>query len=652
MARRRLCLRCLSLAVVAALTAPAIAAEVGLVNGDFEQPELTPELVPVGWHIDQRAPWPSVHIQRQALLTHGGHYGVRIADFSPDAGYSLRSRLYPAVPGESYEASAWVHNASGDGWLYLEFYRAPGQRASEQHRGCGVTGDWRQIAVRDVCPPDGRYVAVLLYSAIGNVGEAAWDDVALTGPAGEGEAVNLDAEGAQATVDWSYLYNVGDRKQLLFDDVFFAEHKGFWWRVCPPHKTGERNLVADKPWESFLINWLSVMQDEGKLRMWYECYDSTYSGDQNARYCYAESADGITWTKPNLGLVEFQGSKDNNILFHGLGGLTNHGGTVFRDPQAPPAERYKFIFYGLVQPGGDQYRVCGGYSADGIHWQRYDKAPILDVESDTQQAAFWDERIGKYVAYCRLWTPDRTIGRSESTDFLNFPPAVEVLGCDDRDPPDTDMYNSAAMKYPYAENAYFIFTSMYYHPSDTLDIHLAVSRDGVHWTRPERRPFIENGPPGSLDDATAYMAPGLVRQGDELWHYYFASRARHNQVYPQWESYGSTYTRVTLPLDRYVALDASAMPATFTTHPLTFTGSRLEVNADVRAGGYARFELRDEAGQPLPGFALADCESLAGDSLRHAVTWAGADLAALAGRPVVLHCEARDASLYAFQFAP
>ena len=101
--------------MVAALTAPAIAAEVGLVNGDFEQPELTPELVPVGWHIDQRAPWPSVHIQRQALLTHGGHYGVRIADFSPDAGYSLRSRLYPAVPGESYEASAWVHNASGDG---------------------------------------------------------------------------------------------------------------------------------------------------------------------------------------------------------------------------------------------------------------------------------------------------------------------------------------------------------------------------------------------------------------------------------------------------------------------------------------------------------------------------------------------------------
>jgi hypothetical protein len=183
-------------------------------------------------------------------------------------------------------------------------------------------------------------------------------------------------------------------------------------------------------------------------------------------------------------------------------------------------------------------------------------------------------------------------------------------------------------------------------------VQLAVSRDGVHWTRPERKPFIANGPPGSLDDATLYMGPGLMRQGDELWQYYFASRARHNQVYPQWESYGSTYTRVTLPLDRYVAMDASAMPATFTTHPLTFTGSRLEANADVRPDGYVRFELRDEAGQALPGFALADCQALAGDSLRHVVKWAGGDLRALAGRKTMLYCEARDASLYAFQFAP
>jgi hypothetical protein len=274
------------------------------------------------------------------------------------------------------------------------------------------------------------------------------------------------------------------------------------------------------------------------------------------------------------------------------------------------------------------------------------------VPSDTQQACFWDERLGKYVAYCRLWAPNRVVGRSESTDFLSFPPAEQVLGCDEQDPPDTDMYNSAAMKYPYAENAYLIFTSMYHHPSDNLDVQLAVSRDGVHWTRPERKPFIENGPPGSMDDATIYVATGLIRQGDELSHYYFGARTRHNQVYPQWENYGNVYTRVTLPLDRYVALDASSMPATFTTHPLTFTGSRLELNADVRPGGHVKLELQDEAGQPLPGYALADCQPLAGDSLRHVVTWqGGADLASLAGKPTRVRCEARNASLYAFQFA-
>jgi hypothetical protein len=226
-----------------------------------------------------------------------------------------------------------------------------------------------------------------------------------------------------------------------------------------------------------------------------------------------------------------------------------------------------------------------------------------------------------------------------------------VLGCDEQDPPDADMYTNAALQYPYADNAYFIFTSMYYHRTDNLDVQLAVSRDGVHWTRPERRPFIENGPPGALDDATIYMGAGLLRQGDELWQYYHGARALHNQVMPNWYSKGGTYTRVTLPLDRYVALDASVAPATFTTEPLTFEGDRLEINADVRGGGYVKLELQDEAGQPLPGFALAQCTPLAGDSLRHVVKWEGGGLKTLAGKPLRLRCEARDASLYAFQFA-
>ena len=108
--------------------------------------------------------------------------------------------------------------------------------------------------------------------------------------------------------------------------------------INPATKTGEKNVQRDKPWESATLNWFNVMQDEGKYRMWYECYDidSWDCVGCDTSFCYAESKDGITWNKPSLGLVEFEGSKDNNILFRLVGpdGAHSrvHGTGIFKDP--------------------------------------------------------------------------------------------------------------------------------------------------------------------------------------------------------------------------------------------------------------------------------------------------------------------------------
>src|SRR5262245_27056308 len=40
----------------------------------------------------------------------------------------------------------------------------------------------------------------------------------------------------------------------------------------------------------------------------------TQTGQWTQYLCYATSKDGITWEKPDLGLVEFGGSKKNNII--------------------------------------------------------------------------------------------------------------------------------------------------------------------------------------------------------------------------------------------------------------------------------------------------------------------------------------------------
>src|SRR5262249_23519347 len=131
--------------------------------------------------------------------------------------------------------------------------------------------------------------------------------------------------------------------------------------------------------------------------------------------------------------------------------------------------------------------------ADGIHWTSSTRLRIIDWYGDSHDVAFWDDRIQKYVLFVR-WNHerwDRSIGRSESADFENFPKPSLVLTPDELDPEITGLYYSSALKYPYAEDAYFLFPSTFFHSEkdfggtiDGPEIQLAPSRDGIHFKRP------------------------------------------------------------------------------------------------------------------------------------------------------------------------
>ncbi|MBI2299436.1 MAG: hypothetical protein HYU66_10925 [Armatimonadetes bacterium] len=270
----------------------------GLVNGDFGAAGRAPDGMPDGWYAvpPDAASAGNLSVQQRGAL--GGGCLV-FTDPWPNRSVAAMSWFYPAVPGETYRTTCRVFNDTGDGWLYLQFFSDPietrdaAHRVWEKHAGSGKAGEWATISIDGVCPPTARYVQLCLYSSIGNVGSCAFDDVTLDGPAGPGEPV-APQPATEKPVDLTYLRNVGDRKQLLFDDAFFESHTGFWWRICPPTKTGEQNVVADRPWETFTLNaWTSLIEDEGRCRLWYECYDKTYTSDLQARYAYAESTDGI-----------------------------------------------------------------------------------------------------------------------------------------------------------------------------------------------------------------------------------------------------------------------------------------------------------------------------------------------------------------------
>lgn len=456
------------------------------------------------------------------------------------------------------------------------------------------------------------------------------------------------------------VIDVGDRTQLFIDRLFIEISNNIALHVVPPVKTNERTLVSDQPWEDATLNWFGVMDDGGKYRMWYECYDvEGWPSADDTSFCYAESVDGIHWNKPSLGLFSYHGSSENNILFRQIGpeGARSraHGVGVFKDMNATPDERYKAVSQGTFTGLDPPYRVAGMSSPDGLHWTRLPR-PICDVFADSQYSGFWDAKAGHYVLYGRVSGHGRAIGRAASPAFGHFEPLGLVFQTDDLDPPDSDLYNPAALKYPYADRVYLMFPSLYRHAADTLDIHLAVSRDGIRWAWPERgKPFVALGVAGEFDGGSLYMAQGMLRSGDEIWQFYSGSPLKHNEVdldalaKPENRR---VYSRVISRMDRLVSVDADEEGGGFTTPPLTFRGATLHLNVTTGTAGEVRVALLNVDGESIGGCTLEACIPITGDHLDTTVSWrGGVAIDDVAGQPVKLVVEMKDARLFGFRFA-
>ena len=340
------------------------------------------------------------------------------------------------------------------------------------------------------------------------------------------------------------VIDVGLKKQLFIDEMFIASRHGVELTVNPPRKTQERNLVPDpdRPWEAVRVAYPStVMEDQGKYRMWYDAMFDRQPEDQlpHRLVCYAESEDGIHWRKPVVGSHAFRGSSENNIS------VPTAPGTVFIDPNASAAQRYKYFGRNRVAMLEDKIAGSGLWvyaSPDGLSFKPLYGRPAMRYVSDTHDVAFWDPVIDKYVAYikyvgifdagggrARVELPPgvregRKVWRMTTDRLDQWPQPSLVLAMDTGDRRDADFYNSAAIRYPYADRAYFLFPSAYYHyvgegarrNDGPMDIQLAVSRDGIHFSRPSRSPFVRRGMEGSYDGGHMYMGRGVLRSRVEF----------------------------------------------------------------------------------------------------------------------------------------
>ena len=469
------------------------------------------------------------------------------------------------------------------------------------------------------------------------------------------------------------LLDVGTKKQLFIDDLVIDETRGVIRNLNQPAKyAGNPVMIPLYPWEGRVTLYGTVWNDaDGEWRMWYQGYgggavpsmakdmsDSPWKDldfdASNLLYVigYATSHNGIHWERPNLQLVDYKGSMDNNLVLSDAAYAN-----IIKDTRDPDPNRlYKSLFFEARDFAGTPNMGDGvsvAFSPDGIRWTKYEGNPVIERTSDTHVLLGWDDLHGKYVAYARPSVHEgnktRRIGRSESDDFINWSDPEDVLVPDEEDGPGMEFYGMPVFKY---EGMYLGQLWMYHAPPEEpqirfaarIDVQLASSRDGINWDRAgNRKPFIPNGPPGTIDAGEIWTAREPVIVGNEIWFYYSAGASEHGIT-----GRSGPICLAKLRLDGFVSVDAGQDAGSLITKPFRCEGGPLEINASAR-GGVVEVAVLDESGIQYQGYSRQECALFDGDSVDHSVTWREKlSLEELKGNTVRLKFYLQNASLYSF----
>ena len=496
-------------------------------------------------------------------------------------------------------------------------------------------------------------------------------------------------------MDTSDAIDIGSRLELLVDDYLIDQMIGKAELRLHHPTPQEVALVTEEPWEGAMCGNITVFRDGSKYRMYYKAhhvdvYDERNRGEQLIEshplwVGYAESEDGFDWQRPELGLVEFQGSKKNNLLWQGVGPEQRgvHGFAPFKDenPQCAPDARYKAV-------GGIRRAIKGALyamkSSDGIDWTMLQEEPIITKgRFDSQNLAFWDTVRSEYRAYVRdLHDNRRDIRTATSKDFIQWsePTWLEYPGA-----PDEELYTNQIQPYYRAPHIFIGFPTRYvrrpWSPSiealpelehrrirsrinerfgaALTDGLFMSSRNGLTFKR-WGEAFIRPGPQvsGNWAYGDNYQSWGLV---ETEAHISGAPATTGGPYGPRelslyategyWRGNSTAFRRYTLRIDGFVSIHAPLSGGEFVTKNLTFEGNALVINFSTSAAGSISVEVQDAEGRPLDGFALEECHPNIGDELERTVRWAkSSDLKRLANRPVRLRFVMKDADLYSVHF--
>lgn len=370
-------------------------------------------------------------------------------------------------------------------------------------------------------------------------------------------------------------------------------------------------FTEDKPWEKRFDNlYGNVIYDE--MEKIYKCWYSPFIVDQSAKgmslnerddkeydppdnremgICYATSKDGISWDKPELGIVQYNQSKDNNILWRGSGDTGEHwggphGSGIFKDLREQDPDRlYKAILKGRI--------LSVSFSADGIHWGPPIASPEADVAGDTHNNAFWAPTLNKYVGITRSWGKEkgRQVVRIESEDFIKWTKAEVVLEGINKN------QQTYAMPVFYYGGVYLGLVAIHDQQTDRVWTELTWSPDTKKWNRVSPgTPLIPNSQNKlDYDYGCVYTCAYPVFLKDEIRLYYGGSDYLHYG----WRN--GSLCLATLRPDGFAGYEQeiNEKSAVITTTPVPYSGQDILITTDVGKDGWLKTYIIDDQGKAL-----------------------------------------------------
>ena len=520
----------------------------------------------------------------------------------------------------------------------------------------------------------------------------------------------------------SVYLRIGTRRQFFFDNLLLEQTQNLTRRFHTPEPVGDQPVLQkDKPWEHVLYmscNTWNVIRDphEGLFKCWYEDWEI---GDLSQSICwvresdkklcvnlhrswpsrvlYAESEDGISWTKPELGVVTENGHKTNVTL----GGRENigpvHCAYVLLDTsEEDESRRWKMLFENMAaeqvdDQGGGTFRVAS--SRDGIHWNVHPESvqygacgtvagDVVTVSIDPESGIY--RLNGRHSFMCSSVVQDmrnptdggwisptypqrfgqenkRRIYRAESADMIHWStPVPLVVQEHESDNIDDEFYGMEQFQ---IGDDWLGLLNVLHNTDNTMDVQLTYSRNGTDFKR--IRPgqaWLNRGTQDSWFPYMATVCSKPIEVGDELYVFYGGANVHHDWWMvglsegldvPETGNLADVNYAIGLAKmkrDRFVSLAAGpARTGILVTRPIFPHGNKLIVNVKCHQGGTLQAAIADGQGNVVPGFERENCQIVAEDSVTCELKWHGMSQCP-SETFVKLHFFLQNAELYSFQF--